>query len=240
MRVGKGRERGRHRIRSRLQALSCQHRARCGAQTHGPRDHDLSRSWTLNWLSHPGAPVNLFFLMFIYFWQRQRQSVSRGGAEREGDTESKAASRLWAVSCQHRAMSCEIMTWAEVRMLKWLSHPGVPTIITFMYYKISVERTQLVKKMFIFIFGRDSDNASGLGAEREGDTESEAGSRLWAVSTEPDTGSNPLAMRSWPEPKSGVQLPEPPRCPITKHSRDWCYKINKPADIGNNVVGVLL
>ena len=28
------------------------------------------------------------------------------------------------------------------------------------------------------------------GAEREGDTESEAGSRLPAVSTEPDTGSN--------------------------------------------------
>ena len=26
------------------------------------------------------------------------------------------------------------------------------------------------------------------GAEREGDTESEAGSRLWAVNIEPDTG----------------------------------------------------
>ena len=31
---GRGRERGRHRIRSGLQALSCQHRARRGAQTH--------------------------------------------------------------------------------------------------------------------------------------------------------------------------------------------------------------
>ena len=29
------------------------------------------------------------------------------------------------------------------------------------------------------------------GAEREGDTESEAGSRLCAVSTEPDTGLEP-------------------------------------------------
>ena len=29
---------------------------------------------------------------------------------------------------------------------------------------------------------------SGGGAEREGDTESEAGSRLWAVSTEPNAG----------------------------------------------------
>ena len=29
---------------------------------------------------------------------------------------------------------------------------------------------------------------SGGGAEREGDKDSEAGSRLWAVSTEPDAG----------------------------------------------------
>ena len=29
------------------------------------------------------------------------------------------------------------------------------------------------------------------GAEREGDTGSEAGSRLWAVSTEPDAGLEP-------------------------------------------------
>ena len=29
---------------------------------------------------------------------------------------------------------------------------------------------------------------NGVGAEREGDTESEAGSRLWAISPEPDTG----------------------------------------------------
>ena len=29
------------------------------------------------------------------------------------------------------------------------------------------------------------------GAEREGDTESEAGFRLWAVSTEPDVGLKP-------------------------------------------------
>ena len=54
---GRGRERGRHRIRSRPQALSCQHRARHGARTHRPRDRDLSRSRTLNRLSHPGAPT---------------------------------------------------------------------------------------------------------------------------------------------------------------------------------------
>ena len=40
----------------RLQALSCQHRAWRGAWIHELRDHDLSLSRTLNWLSHPGAP----------------------------------------------------------------------------------------------------------------------------------------------------------------------------------------
>ena len=53
---GRGRETGRHRIPSRLQVLSCQHTAWCGARARKPRDHDLSRSGTLNWLSHPGAP----------------------------------------------------------------------------------------------------------------------------------------------------------------------------------------
>ena len=57
-RAGEGRrERGRHRIRSRLQAPRCQHRARCGAWTHDPRDHDLSLSRRLHQLSLPGAPV---------------------------------------------------------------------------------------------------------------------------------------------------------------------------------------
>ena len=59
----RGRERGRHRIRSRLQALSCQHRAPHGAQTHRQRDRDLSRSQTLNRLSHPGTPGIWLFIV---------------------------------------------------------------------------------------------------------------------------------------------------------------------------------
>ena len=55
--AGEGqRERGRHRTWSRLQALSCQHRAQGRARTHMLWDHDLSQSWTLNRLSHPAAP----------------------------------------------------------------------------------------------------------------------------------------------------------------------------------------
>ena len=41
--------------------------------------------------------------------------------------------------------------------------------------------------MFI-IFERERKRASRGGAEREGDTESDAGSRFSAVSTEPNTG----------------------------------------------------
>ena len=39
---GRGTERRRYRIGSRLQALSRQHRVRPGAPTHGPRDCDLA------------------------------------------------------------------------------------------------------------------------------------------------------------------------------------------------------
>ena len=55
--------------------------------------------------------------MFIYFWDRDRQSMNTGGSEREGGTESEAG-RLWAVSTEPDAglelTECEIMTWAEV------------------------------------------------------------------------------------------------------------------------------
>ena len=60
--------------------------------------------------------------MFVYFGERPRQSVSEGGAEREGDTESEAGSRLSAQSPEAalRLMNLEIMTWAEVgRLTDW-------------------------------------------------------------------------------------------------------------------------
>ena len=40
----------------------------------------------------------------------------------------------------------------------------------------------------MFTFKRERQRASGRGAEREGNTEYEAGSKLRAVSTEPDVG----------------------------------------------------
>ena len=49
--------------------------------------------------------LKLFFFTFIYLFnvfifEGERQSMSGGGAEREGDTESKAGSRLRAVSTE--------------------------------------------------------------------------------------------------------------------------------------------
>ena len=71
----------------------------------------------------------------IYFWDRERQSMNGGGAEREGDTESEAGSRLWAISPEPDAglklMDCEIVTWAEVgRLTNWATQ-APPTAFTF-------------------------------------------------------------------------------------------------------------
>ena len=61
--------------------------------------------------------------MFIYFWDRKRQSMN-GEGQREGDTESETGCRLWAVSTEPDAglelTDREIMTWAEVgRLTAW-------------------------------------------------------------------------------------------------------------------------
>ena len=62
--------------------------------------------------------------MFIFERERERQSLSGRGAERQGETESEADSRFWDVSTEPYAglevTNCEIMTWAEVGSLtKW-------------------------------------------------------------------------------------------------------------------------
>ena len=59
----------------------------------------------------------LFFSTFIYIWDRERQSMNRGGAEREGDTESETGSRLRAISPDPDAglelTDREMVTWLK-------------------------------------------------------------------------------------------------------------------------------
>ena len=71
--------------------------------------------------------------MFIYFWEREGQSLSGGEAEREGDTESEASSGLWIHSAEPNTgferTNHEIMTWATVgRLANWATQaPQVTT-----------------------------------------------------------------------------------------------------------------
>ena len=66
----RGRERGRHRIWSRIQALSGQRRAQHGAQTHEPWGHDPSQSPTLNRLSHSSPPSLYTFNSLRLKWNQ--------------------------------------------------------------------------------------------------------------------------------------------------------------------------
>ena len=67
-----------------------------------------------------------FFLFFniLFIFERERPSMRRWGAEREGDIESEEGSRLCAVNTEPNAglklVGCEILTWAEVgRLASW-------------------------------------------------------------------------------------------------------------------------
>ena len=61
-------------------------------------------------------PLNatFFFFKFIFETESERAHMNGGGAEREGDTESEAGSRLQAVSTELdmglKLTDCEIMT----------------------------------------------------------------------------------------------------------------------------------
>ena len=96
---GRNRERGRHRIGSRLQAPSCQRRARRGARTHGLRDHDLSRSRTLNRRrSRPGAPKRACLKRISAASVGKQQGVRGGwpGTQEPGKEQSGASVQPWA------------------------------------------------------------------------------------------------------------------------------------------------
>ena len=59
--------------------------------------------------------------------------MNRGGAEREGDTESEAGSRLWAIGREPdtglKLTNCEIMPWAQVGCLTDWATQAPPAIL---------------------------------------------------------------------------------------------------------------
>ena len=74
--------------------------------------------------------------------------------------------------------------WKRSRPFHQLLYGGtsaLPLSLKFLFFFLNL----------MFIFERERQSASKRGAEREGDTESEAGSRLRAVSTEPDVELEP-------------------------------------------------
>ena len=152
-------------------------------------------------------PSFFFFFFNVYLFLRDRERESkqgRGGEEREGDTESEACSRLQAVSTEPdtglELPNCEVMTWAEVGCVTdWATQ--VPRLLV----NSCILKSPYLKifKCFLFIFERQrqAELEWGRGREQTGDTESEAGSRLWAVSIQPDTGLKLVnrKIRTWAE-----------------------------------------
>ena len=73
---------------------------------------------------------------------------------------------------------------------------------------LSLSKINFKKILNLFLRQRETEHEQGRGRERERGTESEAGSRLWAVSTEPDVGLKltDCEIRTWAE---------------VRHSTDW-------------------
>ena len=95
---------------------SHQPRARRRARTHGPRDRDLAEVGRLTDCATQ-APL-IFFLTFIYFWDRERQSMNRGGAEREKETQNQKqapGSEPSAQSPTQGSNSRTVRSWPELK-----------------------------------------------------------------------------------------------------------------------------
>ena len=72
-----------------------------------------------------------FLNVYLFLIEKQKTAWMGGGAKREGDTESEAGSRLWAVSTEPdtgpKLTDCEVITWAKV-IPYGQSHPGTPVL----------------------------------------------------------------------------------------------------------------
>ena len=89
--VSGGRGREREGTEDLKKALRRQHRARRGARTHELRDHDLSRSQTLNRLSLAGAPVSDFLLKSTEWNVEEKERVSLSWRNLTNTTSAKSS-----------------------------------------------------------------------------------------------------------------------------------------------------
>ena len=75
--------------------------------------------------------------MFIYFWERERQSTIGGGAEREKETQDPKQApgpELSAHSPMKGSNPQNAESWPEPKsgqMLNRLNHPGTPQLVLF-------------------------------------------------------------------------------------------------------------
>ena len=81
--------------------------------------------------------------------ERETECVSGEGAEREGDTESEAGSRLWAVSTEPdvglELMNREILTWVEVgRSTDWATQAPPILIVFYSFYGWVAQKSSLL------------------------------------------------------------------------------------------------
>ena len=104
--------------------------------------------------SFQGHSLKKFFFMFIYFWERERQSANGGGAERgrhriwtrlqAPGSELSAQSLMGAQT--HRLWDHDL---SQSQLLNWLSHPDGPqghSNDTGVFQKI---KTQMLSGFFI-------------------------------------------------------------------------------------------
>ena len=150
---------------------------------------------------------NSFFKnAYLFLTQRERQSMSRGGAERG---RHRIWNRLQALSCQHRAWRG---AWThrprdydlrQSRTLNRLSHPGTPVFLILVC--VSVRCIKLHFNFFFFdiyfsLRERETDRERGRGRKRgRQNLKQPPGSELSAQSW--TWGLNSQTTRSWPELK---------------------------------------
>ena len=105
------------------------------------------------------------FFLHLFLRDRERQGMSRGGAETEGDTESKAGFRFWAVSTEPdvglEPTNCKIMTWAQIgRLTKWATQ--APLDVDTLKDETAGPLGQTSRKVirpFLWICGREVNKA---------------------------------------------------------------------------------